>query len=166
MTIKYNPLPALKDLQINFKYDPLSGELKNLRLGHVVKTVDTKGYLAVHFHGKDYRVHRICYFLGTGIDPSNLQVDHKDRNRINNKLDNLRLLNNSQQQMNTKNRKDNKSGRKGVFFDKKGMKWRSYITIDREKLWLYRGESWDEAVKQREKAEEKYYPEVFKMTNA
>ena len=46
------------------------------------------------------------------------------------------------------------------------MKWRSYITIDREKLWLYRGESWDEAVKQREKAEEKYYPEVFKMTNA
>ena len=162
MTINSKPLPSYEALNENFRYNKYTGELKNWNLGHIVTTEDSGGYLVVRFQGKDLRVHRICYYLETKTDPLELQVDHIDRNRKNNKFSNLRLLNNAQQQLNTKERKDNKSGRKGVFFDKKGMKWRAYIAINKERIWLYRGDSWDQAVKERIKAEQEYYPEIFK----
>tara|TARA_B100000902_G_scaffold384079_1_gene423773 strand:- start:277 stop:765 length:489 start_codon:yes stop_codon:yes gene_type:complete len=161
MTINFKPLPSYEVLNKNFRYNKYTGELKNWNLGHIVTTEDSGGYFVVRFQGKDLRVHRICFYLETKIDPLELQVDHIDRDRKNNKFSNLRLLNNAQQQLNTKERTDNKSGRKGVFFDKKGMKWRSYIAINKKRIWLYRGDSWDQAVKERIKAEREYYPEIF-----
>jgi|TARA_Y100001973_G_C5186164_1_gene327991 hypothetical protein len=161
MTINSKPLPPYQVLNENFRYNKYTGELKNWNLGHVVTTEDSSGYLVVRFQGKDLRVHRVCFYLETKKDPLELQVDHIDRDRKNNKFNNLRLLNNAQQQLNTKERTDNKSGRKGVFLDKKGMKWRSYITVEKKRIWLYRGDSWDQAVKERIKAEKKYYPEIF-----
>ena len=45
---------------------------------------------------KTYAVHRIIWIIHKGEIPEGMEVDHKDRNRANNYLGNLRLLTHSQ----------------------------------------------------------------------
>tara|TARA_E500000305_G_C3934118_1_gene194181 strand:- start:192 stop:689 length:498 start_codon:yes stop_codon:yes gene_type:complete len=162
---KIKPLPPLKELQKAFDYDPITGILINRTTGNIQNCLDSKGrYIVVSYKNESWQSHRICYYLGNEKDPNDLQVDHKDQNKQNNKLKNLRLLTNSQQQLNTKLRSTNRSGHAGVFFDKKGNKWRAYIANPEEKnkkIWLYRGDSKEDAIKERKKAEKKYYLDMY-----
>ena len=47
-------------------------------------------------------------------NPVNMEIDHKDENKLNNQRYNLRLATHSQNMINKKIRKDNTSGYKGV----------------------------------------------------
>ena len=96
--------------------------------GQEAGTPDGKGYLQVKFKYHKYRNHRIVYFLNTGVDPEEKQVDHVDRDILNNKISNLRLATNSQNQFNTNKRKDNTSGVVGVYWFAQHKKWASSIT--------------------------------------
>lgn len=61
-----------------------------------------------------------------GADVGDL-VDHIDGNGLNNTRANLRLCNHFQNMRNSKMRKNNTSGFKGVFWDKKNENWRARI---------------------------------------
>lgn len=87
-------------------------------------------YWKVWFEGRFYKVSRIVYFLHTNIDPKEFEVDHIDRNPLNNNVDNLRLLDSSGQKHNMSIRKDNKSGARGVTWSKNAKKWRTQIRIN------------------------------------
>tara|TARA_Y100001963_G_C6650802_1_gene385609 strand:+ start:224 stop:748 length:525 start_codon:yes stop_codon:yes gene_type:complete len=161
---KIKPLPLLKDLQNAFIYDPDTGILINRNTGTIQNCLDSRGrYIIAIYKGKNYQSARICYYLGTGNNPGRFQIDHKDQNKQNNKLNNLRLKNNSEQQRNTKLRSCNKSGVRGVCWDKKAEKWVAYITINLKKIKLYYGYNKDHAIKARIKAEKKYYPDMYPL---
>tara|TARA_R100000458_G_C8272157_1_gene246969 strand:- start:2113 stop:2619 length:507 start_codon:yes stop_codon:yes gene_type:complete len=156
------PLPSLPLLEEHFKYNPDTGLVRNKHTGNIIQRLDSKGkYIQVDFLNEVWQLHRFCYYLGTKKNPGLLQVDHRDQDKTNNKLSNLRLLSNAEQQLNTKLRSDSKSGYKGVIFDKKGNKWRAYITFEKKKIFVYRGDSLDEAIAARKAAERKYYPHLF-----
>jgi hypothetical protein len=55
-------------------------------------SMDTDGYYQCKVDKVKYRIHRIIYCMFYGYLPSNCLVDHKDGNRANNKIDNLRLV--------------------------------------------------------------------------
>ena len=59
--------------------------------------------------------------------PANMEVDHIDRNRLNNQRSNLRLATSSQNKCNRGARKDNTSGYKGVSWHKQRNKWTARI---------------------------------------
>ena len=162
---KIKPLPPLEELQKAFDYDAITGILINRTTGNIQTCLDSKGkYIVVSYKNESWQSHRFCFYLGTKKNPGNMQVDHRDKNKQNNKLENLRLLTKSQQQLNTKLRSTNRSGHAGVFFDKKGNKWRAYIGNPEEKnkkIWLYRGVSKENALKARKDAETKYYPDMY-----
>ena len=61
--------------------------------------------------------------------PKGLEVDHKDRNGLNNQKSNLRIVTHSQNQMNKCLQRNNKSGYKGVSWDKKLQKWLVRIVV-------------------------------------
>lgn len=63
----------------------------------------------------------------------NLYVDHKDSNGLNNQKNNLRICTQSQNNGNSKMRKDNKSGIKGVSWNKLNKNWVACITINYKK---------------------------------
>lgn len=59
-----------------------------------------RGYLRVTIDYKTYPVHRVIWTLLNGVDPGSQQVDHIDRDKLNNSIDNLRLVTNQINQYN------------------------------------------------------------------
>ena len=66
--------------------------------------------------------------LSASFDLSNFDVDHIDLNGLNNQVYNLRPCTPSQNGINRPAQSNNKSGFKGVSWDKKNSKWRSTIS--------------------------------------
>jgi len=67
-------------------------------------------------------MHRLL--IGT---PKGLETDHRNRNKLDNRRKNLRIVDRSQNSLNTKIRNDNKSGYKGVFWRADRNKWYVYF---------------------------------------
>jgi hypothetical protein len=75
-------------------------------------------------------MHLLIWIMHYGDIPENLVVDHIDRDKSNNFIENLRLLTKSQ---NNRNRDC-----KGVSFDKARNKWRAQISINNTTIMLGR----------------------------
>lgn len=92
------------------------------------------GYWKLHALGYHYKVHRLVWYLNYGKIPDGYHVDHIDRDRSNNKIENLRVIPPS---INGKNRSKNKNSKTGIngvtyseFYDKRGTLIRKYtVTI-------------------------------------
>lgn len=102
---------------LRWKKSPMS----RIMAGSVAGNVDCKGYWRLRLKGKDYLAHRVVYALFNGCMPE--FIDHVDTNRKNNKINNLRSVNASQNQFNRKLNKNNRSGIKGIFRDEKRDEW-------------------------------------------
>lgn len=77
-------------------------------------------YCKVRIHGKMYLSHRIIFMMHHGYMPK--QIDHIDRNRSNNKIENLREADPSQNMANAVY-KAGKSNKKNVLWRKDREKW-------------------------------------------
>ena len=75
--------------------------------------------------GATIRMHRVIMNA-----PKGMQVDHIDHNTLDNQKINLRICTASQNAMNKGPSKSNKSGYKGVGWDKKYNKWEAQIMIN------------------------------------
>jgi hypothetical protein len=78
-------------------------------------------------------MHRRILGLGYG---DRREGDHRDQDTLNNTDDNLRIANRGEQQRNQKARKNNKSGYKGVHFNKRTGKWIAQIRINWKRIHL------------------------------
>jgi len=80
--------------------------------------------------------------------PDDLQIDHIDHNGLNNKWNNLRLVDNYGNQQNASRRKDNTSGMTGVYYSNTCSKWIASIQVNKKSLTKYFN-TFDNAVEQR-----------------
>ena len=96
--------------------------------GTIAGTVTDKGYKSICILGKIYKAHRIIFFYHHGYFPK--VVDHIDGNKLNNKIENLRAATVAENSRNSKKRNNNKSGIKGVSWDKKSKKWRASCSVN------------------------------------
>lgn len=87
------------------------------------------GYFVGRVFKTNYLAHRVIWALHYGEWPET-GIDHKNGNTADNRIDNLRLADQSKNSMNTKRRSDNKSGVKGVFWSEKSNKWCAQIAIN------------------------------------
>lgn len=129
-------------------------------------TNHSAGYARVSVNGRMLYAHRIIYAIVYGEMP--MDVDHINRNRIDNRIENLRDVSKSENQHNSKKRKNNTSGFPGVSWDTRDQKWQAYIMVDRRKIHLGYFEDFDDAVQARKIAKIKYHPsspEAQKLAN-
>ncbi len=96
--------------------------------------------------------------------PPGKQVDHVDRNGLNNVHNNLRLCSHSQNCRNSKTRRDNSSGYKGVHQDIRTYKWITQIQIDGKTTHIGCFANIQDAALAYDKAAIKYYG-TFAKTN-
>ncbi len=113
------------------------------------------GYFCGKIFGKRYSAHRICWAIYYGKWPKN-NIDHIDGVTTNNKISNLRDVNDQENSINRKISSANKSGMTGVVWNKNLNKWHAYITYKRKTSNLGFYENFNEAVSKRKEAEIKY----------
>lgn len=97
-----------------------------------------RGYKTVMLNYKHLSVHRVLYQLYHNIEQLNntIQIDHIDRNTLNNSKENLRLAIHDQNQMNRVMKKPNKSGHKNISVERP--KNITYFTVEITALKKYR----------------------------
>ena len=126
-------LPTQEYLNEVLKYEKETGHVYWRSKNKLVKScVTTKGarYKRIMINNKHYVLHRIIYQMHYGnLLPSEV-IDHIDRNKQNNKIENLRKANVFINNQNQGERKNNTSGYKGVSWSKQRSKWRATITIN------------------------------------
>lgn len=136
-------------------YDPVTGVM----LGSRGKPVTAKqgGYLVVWFEGKLRPVHRVAWYLHHGTWPE--VVEHINRDKLDNRLCNLREADSYLNALNKTKYVNNRSGHKGVYRQNGGDKWRVQITV-RGKVLTWNGiEDFELACLIADSAREKYHGE-------
>jgi len=114
---------------------------------------DNEGYIHIRIDNKDYFAHRLAWLYEYGYFPENF-LDHKDRIRHHNWIKNLREASQQCNLRNTGNRKNNKSGVKGICFYNPNQKWQAQIKVNGKNSHLGRFTDFTEAVAHRLAAEQ------------
>lgn len=123
-----------KDLILDlFTYDPDNGKLywKNPRSvrvkeGDEAGSLNKYGHRAVGVLGSNKYAHHIVWFIEKDYWPS--AIDHEDHNRDNNRIGNLREVDQQENLKNLSKRKTNTSGTTGVYWYKPYQQWKAQIT--------------------------------------
>ncbi len=125
---------------------------KGRTIGRRVGSINGAGYRHFTYQHKLYLEHRVIWLMFNGPIPRGLQIDHINRDRSDNRLENLRLVT---PQVNQRNR-----GAKGYSWDKQKGKWKARAVHNgkcvhighfeeeekaRKAYDLWRKEVWDDA---------------------
>ena len=121
------------------------------------------GYWYIGYGYRHYLAHRIIWQIHYGIIPEGLFVDHINRNRSDNRIDNLRVCTFAQNKMNTDKGGRGKSGYKGVFPLPNG-KFQAQIGVNGKSKYLGTFSSAKEAAVAYDLAAIEYHRE-FRKTN-
>lgn len=148
------PFPSPMSLRKLLRYDPETGKLFWKERGpewfkcgarsaahnantwntkyagkEAICTVNSHGYKTGGVFDRIVKAHRVVWAIEYGEWP-NGHIDHISGDRLDNRVDNLRVVNDKINRRNHKMRSDNKSGRVGVCYLKAARKWHAYINDD------------------------------------
>lgn len=93
------------------------------------------------------------------LTDNKIHVDHIDGDGLNNQRSNLRLCSNAQNLMNAPMKSNNKSGIKGIYWDKDRQKWAAKIRVNRKNKYLGRFDNKRDAALAYNKAALEYFGE-------
>jgi hypothetical protein len=137
---------------------PWYGYKSTYRLKNGEKKQCTK-YIVAHISANE-RVNLHKLIMNTPVE---IRIDHKNGDGLDNRKSNLRICTQSQNQMNKLKNCNNKSGYKGVSWDKTRNKWRSFIMLAGKNKCLGRFNSPEQAALAYNRAATKHFGEFAKL---
>jgi len=143
-----------------FTYFPETGKIiykiktKRKRVGDSLGTLGTHGYIQVNLGGQVILLHRLLFLYQVGILPD--QVDHINHNKLDNRWNNLRAVNNTINAKNCSLSKNSITRINGVNQIVSTKKYRAYIMVNRKQIHLGVFETIEDAAKARQHADIKY----------
>jgi hypothetical protein len=130
----FRKLPERSRLQELFIYVAEAGELywrhrhnSQIKLDKPAGWARQNGYYEIKIDNITYKRHRLVWCIFNG-DPGDLEIDHINSKKGDDRIENLRLATRSQNQYNRPALSHNKSGYKGVS-PLPGGKWKAQITM-------------------------------------
>lgn len=149
----------LKEL---FNYDPTTGVFTNrvhrspnARKGWKAGCDKSHGYQVIRVDGTLYGAHRLAWLYVYGSFPEGV-IDHINQDPLDNRISNLRDVEQVDNMRNMRILNTNKSGITGVSWDKANNKWRASINIGNKGVNLGRYSELNDAIKARREANLKY----------
>jgi hypothetical protein len=116
------------------------GEVRNDKTEKLLKVDLKNGYFYVVLSKNNKKKH---YYIHRGVslafipNPNNyLFIDHINRNKTDNRIENLRWCNKSQNSRNMEKHENTSSKYKGVYFHKKSNKWMSCCSINGKRNYI------------------------------
>jgi len=128
-------------LKERLHYDPETGVFewlvkpRSAKKGEIVGGVGKNGYWRIAVDGERYLAHRLAWMYVYGKWPDD-EIDHKNGNKLDNRISNLREASRSQNLANTKTRKDSTHGLKGVSFHKRDGKYMTRIMAEKKRIMI------------------------------
>ena len=118
-----------------------NGEVRNDKTGRILKNyISNRGYFYTSLNNnnkqKAFTIHRLLAKYFKDDYSEELDVDHIDRNRLNNNLENLRMVTRQENLCNVSSHKDSSSKYKGVYYNKRRLKWHTSIYNNGKKIHL------------------------------
>lgn len=114
-------------------YDPVSGVFtwrapvaRSVSVGDVAGSRATQGYLQIKVSGRPYMAHRLAWLYVHGKWPAD-QVDHRNGDRTDNRIENLRECSQGENGQNLAVYRSNTSGLTGVTH--RAGQWRARIDV-------------------------------------
>lgn len=149
-------------------YDPATGDFRwrhregadgfnTSYAGERAGSVGSRGYLTIKVLGKKIRAHRLAWFVTYGEWPSD-QIDHINRIKLDNRIENLRVVNNSENMRNLPPRPLDPV-KLGVTFHRRDRLYSTQIGVDGKVIHIGSFKTFEEARAARVAAEIKYYGE-------
>jgi len=131
------------ELKEKLHYNPITGICvwkikpnKNTPIGSNVGNISF-GYIETQIKYKRYRLHRLIFLYMSGVYPAdNVQVDHINHIRNDNRWCNLRLVTHQNNSKNMRLSLANTSGCCGVYWSKYHNRWKSRIKVNKKDLYL------------------------------
>ena len=159
------------DIRDFLTYDPETGIFLRKKLpgrgglhrDPKVGSIESNGYHSITHMGVRYRSHRLAWWFVYGeMPPTNLDIDHVNGHRQDNRIANLRLATRSQ---NNVNGRPKRHGRKycGVFFCKDTGRWRACLGLNYRRVDLGRHDTPEAAARAYDAAAIQHYGEYARL---
>lgn len=113
----------------------------------VAGSLNGDGYLTIQFSNKSYQAHRIAWYLHYKTDPGELEIDHDNGIKTDNRISNLRPATHQQNSFNSTKSSTNTSGIKGISWDSKSASWRARVMINSKSVHVGRFHTIEQAQK-------------------
>lgn len=130
---KYKTLP-IELLFHCFNYDKDTGEFiwntpksNNTKKGSIAGSLDKDGYIILKINRKQYKAHRVAWAMHYGEWPDKI-IDHINKDKKDNRIENLRLATDSQSRQNQKIRSDSIAQSRCVYYSVHFRKWVAYTS--------------------------------------
>ncbi len=133
------------------------------RAGRVAGIVNHYGYIHIKVDRKSYYAQRIVWLYVHGEFPDK-DIDHINRDKKDNRLENLRLATRGENIMNRGIQKNNKSGYRGVHQCKVSKKWIAATRIDNKQTAIGRFDNKEDAFEAYKKVVTKKHPEFVDLS--
>lgn len=127
-----------------------------IKVGSAAGGISGCGYLQVRICGKNFYVHRIIWEMHCGPIIKDMQIDHINQVRTDNRIENLRLVSREDNSRNRTRQGNNNSGTTGIYWYKGTGKWRAGIKVDGKYKSLGYFSDFEAAVAARKAAETVY----------
>jgi hypothetical protein len=118
-------------------YDPLTGAFTwkvsrpGCKAGSLAGSVGLHGYLTIRLGRKQIRAHRLAWFLAYGAWPTG-EIDHINCNRLDNRLENLRVVDRAGNSQNRRSaHKDSSHGFLGAAWNPQHKRWQAKIVANK-----------------------------------
>jgi hypothetical protein len=156
-----------------FAYQPLTGHLyrrhrssRCIDIGQPAGHTQADGYIRIYLANHSWKAHNLVWALFHDTPPNGFMIDHVNRIKNDNRIQNLRLATSAQNSFNSAVYCTNTSGYRGVHFHKASQKYLAYIYSNNKRIDIGRFDSALEAHEARRESLPSIHPDCIEFINS